>query len=94
MKVLLIAPFFENPAYPLYLPSENLGLGYLAAYLRANQVNVTIIDANMLELSEVEVATQAIEGKYELVGISVSFQLLIDQARRISKYIKESKVLK
>ena len=42
-KVLLIAPYFENPEYPTYLPSENLGIGYIAAFLRKNNIEVDIL---------------------------------------------------
>lgn len=89
MKVLLISPFFENPSYPLYLPSESLGLGYLASYLRMHDIEVDILDANMLGLLAEEVAAQARKLSYQLIGISVSFHLLIEEASRISMKIKK-----
>jgi len=89
VRVLLVSPFLEDPRYPLYLPSETLGLGYLASCLRMHDLEVDILDANMLELSAEQVAARAKKACYDVVGISVSFQSLIDEAGRIAKFIKD-----
>jgi anaerobic magnesium-protoporphyrin IX monomethyl ester cyclase len=89
MKTLLISPFFEDSRYPLYLPSENLGIGYLASYLRTHGLAVDILDANMLELSAEEVATQVKEACHDVVGISVSFQASINEVRQVAMHIKD-----
>jgi anaerobic magnesium-protoporphyrin IX monomethyl ester cyclase len=90
VAILLVAPFFQDERYPLYLPSENLGLGYLASYLRIHGVDVNILDANMTALSYKVVAERASQSEYILVGIAASFQLLIDEVLRIARLIKET----
>lgn len=89
MRVLLLSPFFQNEDYPLYLPSENLGIGYLASYLRKNGIIVDIIDANMEELYADKLISKIsnIE-QYSIVGISVTFQLVFSEVERIAKHIK------
>lgn len=88
MRVLLISPFFENPRYPLYMPSENLGLGYLASMLREHDVEVKILDANMLEAPAAMIPYEVESEVYDLVGISIPFQSVVDEAIDIAKFVK------
>lgn len=90
MKVLLIAPLFENPKYPLYMPSENLGLGYLASTLRLDGTEVEIIDANLFGLPAPQIPNHAKQGGYDLVGISVPFQSVIDESLQIAQLAREA----
>jgi radical SAM superfamily enzyme YgiQ (UPF0313 family) len=83
MRILLIAPLFEHPNYPLYLPSENLGIGYLAGTLRNHGLDVTILDCNMLELDSRALPDHAV-GDYRLVGISIPFQSAATEALRLA----------
>lgn len=85
MRILLVAPSFENPKYPLYLPSENLGLGYLASLLRIKGVEAEILDANMRELPAESVPAYAKNSCYDIVGISVPFQSAIDESLKIAR---------
>lgn len=88
-KVLLLSPFFQNEDYPLYLPSENLGLGYLAAYLRHHGVDVDIIDANMEELYANSLISKISNiHDYSVIGISITFQLIFSEVTNIAKEIK------
>jgi len=88
-KVLLISPLFERHDYPLYLPSENLGIGYIAAYLRNNGIEVDILDANMANIKSEEVINNLTLENYFLIGISCSFEKLLDEAVIIAKSIKK-----
>jgi len=89
-KVLLLSPFFQNEDYPLYLPSENLGIGYLAAYLRHHEVDVDIIDANMEELYAGSLISKISNiHEYSVIGISITFQLIFSEVKNIAKEIKK-----
>jgi len=88
MKVLLISPFCQDSQYPFFLPSENLGLAYIAAYLRKNGVSVDILDANMHEWRSERIITEVDMTQYGLFGIGVSSYLLLSEALKISKEIK------
>ena len=88
-KVLLIAPYFESPEYPTYLPSENLGLGYIAAVLRKNGIEVDIFDANMRGIKSEDILKYIQLNEYFLVGISSSFQQLLDESVIIAEKIKK-----
>lgn len=84
MQAILVAPPFENPNYPLYMPSENLGLGYLAASLRHNGYEAEIVDLNMLDLPSQRIADYA-KQDFDLVGISVPFQSVVDESLAIAE---------
>jgi len=88
MKILLIFPFCQNPHYPIYLPSENLGLAYIAAYLRKNGLSVDILDANMHEWTSKKIITEVDITQYSFCGIGVSSHLLLNETLKISKEIK------
>ena len=87
-KVLLIAPYFENSEYPTYLPSENLGIGYIAAFLRKNNIEVDILDANMQSIKSENILEHIELDNYFLIGISSSFQQLLAESVVIAKKIK------
>lgn len=87
MKVLLTTTFFQDYRYPLYLPSENLGLAYLASYLRAKGINVRILDCQLYEITSDKIL-ESIEEEYDLIGISVSFHLAYYEAKRIAQKLK------
>jgi radical SAM superfamily enzyme YgiQ (UPF0313 family) len=89
MNVLLISPFYIDFRYPLYLPSENLGLGYIASYLRRHKISVDIFDANMLEIPAKILMEYINIFKYDLVGITASSHLLIHEAKKIATEVKE-----
>lgn len=88
MKVLLISSFFQDFRYPLYLPSENLGLGYLASYLRSKKIHVEILDCQMLEINA-DLILENIKDEYSLIGISLAFHLSYPETNKISRIIKE-----
>src|SRR5436190_796049 len=88
MRALLVAPSFENPRYPLYLPSENLGVAYVAAFLRSRGFETDIIDANMLELSAESLISVLPDHDYGVVGIAVPFQTVIDESLRVAQVVR------
>ena len=85
MRVVLIAPFFEDFRYPLYFPSENLGLGYLAAVLRDEGIETDIVDANMLGVRAEELPPYIGARRYDLVGIAIPFEGAVHEARRLAE---------
>jgi radical SAM superfamily enzyme YgiQ (UPF0313 family) len=88
MRALLIAPSFENPRYPLYLPSENLGIAYVASSLRHRGFAVDLIDANMLEASADTLLSYLPSHDYGIVGIAVPFQTVVDEALLVASLVK------
>ncbi|MEN0653394.1 MULTISPECIES: B12-binding domain-containing radical SAM protein [Hyphobacterium] len=89
MRVLLIAPLGDDPRYPLYFPSENLGLGYLASYLRERGVDVTLVDANLLRLAACEISSVVNFAEFSLVGISISSHMLVWEALEVARLVRE-----
>ena len=88
-KVLLLAPLFVNPEYPTYLPSENLGIGYIAGYLRKQGIETDIFDANMYGIKTKEIIKYINVNEYVYIGISASFQNLMEEVMVISNEIKK-----
>lgn len=88
MKILLIAPHFSHPDYPQYLPSENLGIAYIAAVLREHKYKVDIIDLNFYGISANMSSSIVDYSKYDIVGISVNFQLLHNEAIALANIVK------
>lgn len=88
-SALLISPYTINSRYPIYMPSENLGIAYLTSFMRKNGINVDILDANMLEITADEICNYFSCDDYNLIGISVSSSLLIDESIRIANVIKK-----
>jgi len=81
--ILLINPKFEN-ANSFWIP---LGLAYIASYLEKNSFDVKIIDANVLQIDDEEVA-DLIEKKPVVVGIS-AMTSVIYSTWKIAKNIKQ-----
>lgn len=66
MKVLLI-----NPKSGIEKPMMPLGIGYLAAFLLKNNIDVDIIDASAEDISYEKLVNKTLEIKPDLVGISM-----------------------
>lgn len=88
-KVLFIAPQFISSDYPIYLPSENLGIAYIAAYLRSKNIEVDIFDANMLGMQSIDVVKNINVQEYCLIGLSLSFEGLLNEGVIIAQQIKK-----
>ncbi|MBF0472797.1 MAG: radical SAM protein [Nitrospirae bacterium] len=75
MRVCLVQPNIEasitvKRSYP------PLGLGYLATVLKNNNVDVTLLDAQALNMSEQQMEQYFIEQKFDIIGItSTTWQL-------------------
>ncbi len=68
MKVLLVQPNYGiQRKTGMWGINQPLGLCYMAAILEKNDIEVKIIDANALNLSESEVSRKA--RNYDVVGI-------------------------
>ncbi|MFC1962783.1 B12-binding domain-containing radical SAM protein [Chloroflexota bacterium] len=80
MRILLI-----NPPQGEKYPQPPLGLASIAAILEKNRYDVEILDANALQLSEVEIAERV--GKSEVVGLT-AMTPTIKSAIRIAERIK------
>lgn len=87
--MILINPWIQRPGYPLYLPSENLGLGYLASFLRKHSVSVEIIDANMQELSASQVVRRVASNGPAVIGISLAAEH-VKEVAELARALKAS----
>ena len=68
MKVALVRPPEVNP---YWTPSDPpLGIGYLSSYLRSNEIDCKIFDANFNSWSEAEVLSRLSEYGPDMVGLS------------------------
>ncbi|MFZ3060705.1 MAG: radical SAM protein [Candidatus Methanoperedens sp.] len=83
MKVLLINPpsGIENPILPL-------GLGYIAAVLEKNDIDVKVIDATALHLNQMQLVNEIISFQPDIVGVSImtpTYSASIETVRMIRK---------
>lgn len=70
-KIALVVPLFCDQKEFRDMIVEYLGFGYLAAYLRKNNVQVDIIDAFVQKKSVGEVVAQLEAGQYDLLGFTL-----------------------
>ena len=70
-SVLLIAPRDYGSYRSSTFITENLGIGYLAAYLFANGIEVTICDARSFEMSFNAIFEKIKDTYFHLVGLSI-----------------------
>lgn len=92
MKVLLIKPAYRNVYGPIRLAAGNyflLGLGYIAAYLRQHQHEVSILDPEAQGLSYTACIEEVKKLSPELIGISATTPDFAN-ALKIAKLCKES----
>ena len=98
MKVLLINPIFERRIgkgkISTILPP--LGLGYLAAVLRENKIDVRILDMTALNLSISKVLEYVGNYKPDVIGFSITTPLIYQSfviAEKIRNHYSEIKIV-
>ncbi len=85
MRIALINPQTETPDMrELYGHYENLALGLMAAQLRSAGYSVEIFDLRVDGLTEDEMVTKIIKGRFTLVSFSVNY-VTLQSALRISQ---------
>lgn len=89
MKVLLINPPY-NEVYSEIKRVEGvnppIGLAYLAAYLRANNIEVEILDAHALQIGLKELETKPVD--YDVIGVS-SMTPSLDSSLKVLRIVKK-----
>ncbi len=93
MKFLLIQPNYRNvysyagsrEMTPIFPP---LGLAYIAAVLRENNIDVKILEANAFDLSYEQIKEEIIKGNPDFVGVTAT-TCLVHEASQIAKITKE-----
>lgn len=85
--VLLISPPWSKLGDGL----ENLGLGYIAAFLRHKQISVKILDAPLNGLDRNKALEEIMKIDCKLIGVSIPYQ---EAALEILDFITEIKKLK
>jgi hypothetical protein len=74
MKVLLINPPFEPKNFGrvgrFMKPMPSIGLGYIAAVLKKNNIDVEIIDAFVLRMGISGIMDEIKKKGFDIVGIS------------------------
>jgi anaerobic magnesium-protoporphyrin IX monomethyl ester cyclase len=86
MQILLVQPW--NVSYRAAVPVESLGLGYVAAVLRQNGLEVEILDGLILGLTANQLAEAIIQRNPAIVGFSVHGQALAETTWRIIQLIR------
>ena len=87
MKVLLINPiirFWHKPTHP------PLGIGYIAAILLQNGINVEILDINARRYTDEQVREELKRRSYDIVGMG-GVVSLFREVKKLTKMIKEIK---
>ena len=90
-KIVLINPNNKGNNVQGIFMRENLGLCYIAAYLRKSGFEVQIIDARIENSSPESVASRIIKIRPFLVGFSVIAKTAIDWCEETAKIIKSDK---
>ena len=71
MKVLLVNPPVDYPV-PAQWRTESLGLGYITSVLRADGIEVEILDAHLQCLSPKETASAILDVAFDCLGLTAS----------------------
>ena len=91
MKVTFINPPQPNSKYKfLGVVAPSLGIGYMAAVLEKNQIDVDVLDANALDLSYEEIANEIKERNPDIVALS-ALTPTIGRALDTADVIKDAK---
>jgi len=88
LKILLIAPFYEDYKYPIFMPSENLGLAYISSFLQEHSIPVDIYDAQMLGFDSKKLLSEKDISNYNIIGIGCSSYLLLEETMSLTNEIK------
>ena len=89
-KTLLVRPpeLYGASFAQFYTIHECLGIGYLAAYLRAHGYPVEIMDAHVDGLSVDETIAEIKDKDFDVLGVSIGSSLVFPQAVQIIRKIK------
>jgi radical SAM superfamily enzyme YgiQ (UPF0313 family) len=90
-KIVLINPNNKGNSVQGMFMRENLGLCYIATYLRNAGFEVQIIDARIENSSPESVASRVIKIKPFLIGFSVIAKTAIDWCEETAKIIRDDK---
>ena len=86
--IVLVNPKDGAMPYGCYATYENLGIAYLTASLRSNNISVGIVDAYARNLSYEDAAEEIISYKPKMVGFTATY-LSIPEAVRIAEILKK-----
>ena len=89
-KTLIVRPpeLYGTSFAQFYTIHECLGIGYLAAYLRARGYPVEILDAHVYGLSVDETIAEIKDKDFDVLGLSIGSSLVFPQAVQIIREIK------
>jgi radical SAM superfamily enzyme YgiQ (UPF0313 family) len=100
LKILLIQPPWENLNLHIQKTVKNtqppLGLAYIAAVLKKNNFNVSILDAQVLNISKKDSKKNIIKKSPDLVGITATTSVInnaFKTAEMIKKYLPNTKIV-
>ena len=71
LDLLLISPRYHLLEEPI---QENLGLGYIASYLRSNGYTVEILDGSIRRMSHRRLALEIMKRDFRVLGVTVIYQ--------------------
>ena len=97
MKVTFINPPQSNSKYKfLGVVAPSLGIGYMAAVLEKNNIDVDVLDASALELSYDEIGEEIIKRNPDIISISAltpTIGVALDTADKIKQVKPETVVV-
>lgn len=88
-RIALIVPYSKNSSSKLeYVSKENLGVGYLAAYLEAKGYEVEMLNADAKQWDNEKVIEYLKDKKCEFVGVSCTTQRIYSDVRDLVRKIR------
>lgn len=90
MSVVLVLPFLEEAGLKnAFRQPECLAIGYLAAFLRHQDIHVDTINGELQQLSVDDIAKTIVEGTYEVVGISCTAQRIYPICLKLASELRK-----
>jgi radical SAM superfamily enzyme YgiQ (UPF0313 family) len=86
LDLLLINPRYHLLEEPI---QENLGLGYMASYLRSRGFTVEIIDGSIRDLTHRKLADEIMKRECRVLGITVIYQGAAREQLSILRYLRK-----
>lgn len=88
-RVLLISPPFRRPQYVRYRSGENLGIRYIASYLKKHGHSAEVFEPSVLRLSIKDTAKFILKEDYDLVGFTVPYGGLYPNIVKVIRTIRD-----
>jgi hypothetical protein len=85
VDLLLINPRYHLLEEPI---QENLGLGYIASYIRSNGHTVEVLDASIRGMSHRRFAREIMKRDFKILGVTIIYQGAAKEQLSILKILR------